>query len=611
MNDLLWINQLLGAGYKIQNGPEILGPARAWGEGRADVDELERLCAAIVAAPQADKTDKDCARHKLLVRSGRDNAKLREDEQVTSLERCTVDVGKQSDGRCGVLVVTSLENVELAAFSSLVEDDDMAMTQMRRMRDELLAAVARNRMLDAQPHRYVPGARYAVVALPEEEMHSDHLIYAPASDQARLFDGEERASNIVVWSKEGMTKDEWWDNWVRDVKRAYSDGQTLIVFDRRQWESRKEPKTVFVGPEVNQAWPGRSVTLTKGDPIKRFDTMQARQVAWLRKQCTDKVKVHEKTAWNEKRIEFWKVEKTLDELRAIDAAGNRYDGEWSVAGLKHGQGTQVWANGDRYSGGWKRGKPSGSGTMQFAAGNRYEGEWQAGKMHGAGTYWYGDGESFRGHWQDDQAHGRGKYTHADGRWEVSMWVDGVETEVLETGSGGDEEPEEAEESPVARIEAESPVVDMEAAAQQRLDAKLDALRNAEAGEAPDVAEELPSEALDVSHAAVVEEDSFAAEDVSYTAADLLETIGEMDASELRAAVKHHGLPVKAEAGLDALRAALYDHYSYEQAAAEVIDEEIRVASPVAPAPVAAEEDPEKPRPIEMRPEPWTRPRWPA
>ena len=86
-------------------------------------------------------------------------------------------------------------------------------------------------------------------------------------------------------------------------------------------------------------------------------------------------------------------------------------------------------------------------------------------MHGAGTYWYGDGESFRGHWQDDQAHGRGKYTHADGRWEVSMWVDGVETEVLETGSGGDEEPEEAEESPVARIEAESPVVDVEAAAQ--------------------------------------------------------------------------------------------------------------------------------------------------
>ena len=42
---------------------------------------------------------------------------------------------------------------------------------------------------------------------------------------------------------------------------------------------------------------------------------------------------------------------------------------------------------------------------------RYIGNWVDGKMHGQGTYVYADGDKYEGEWKDDKRHGRGTVTY--------------------------------------------------------------------------------------------------------------------------------------------------------------------------------------------------------
>src|SRR5258705_8252663 len=51
----------------------------------------------------------------------------------------------------------------------------------------------------------------------------------------------------------------------------------------------------------------------------------------------------------------------------------KYEGEFSE-GLKHGEGTYTWDNGDRYEGRFANDRPDGRGKYQFANGDTYEGE---------------------------------------------------------------------------------------------------------------------------------------------------------------------------------------------------------------------------------------------
>jgi hypothetical protein len=44
----------------------------------------------------------------------------------------------------------------------------------------------------------------------------------------------------------------------------------------------------------------------------------------------------------------------------------------------------MYANGDKYRGGWKNGKPEGYGTMTYMLGGSYEGEWKNGRRDGKG-----------------------------------------------------------------------------------------------------------------------------------------------------------------------------------------------------------------------------------
>ena len=53
----------------------------------------------------------------------------------------------------------------------------------------------------------------------------------------------------------------------------------------------------------------------------------------------------------------------------------------------------------------------GYGVQIWPDGARYEGEWRRNKAHGKGKFWHVDGDVFDGEWKDDKANGYGVYTH--------------------------------------------------------------------------------------------------------------------------------------------------------------------------------------------------------
>lgn len=364
------------------------------------------------------------------------------------------------------------------------------------------------------------------------------------------------------------------------------------------------------------------------------------QVAWLRKQCEDPIRRHQKVAWNPSRFEFWSID-TIDALRPTpDHNGNIYAGAWSVKGSvvggpwnckteKSGQGSQIFANGNVYTGGWKHGKESGHGVMEFAGADRYrhthrhsykryEGDWKAGKKHGHGVLTYAvrstrdlkgelHGDVYDGEWEDGKEHGKGKYIDgARQSWEISMWSEGVAGKKTESGQVGEEEAEEEEKelSEVQEAEAEETEEeeedDVESTA-MRVEKKKSEMRakieREEAGglsalqqeEAVEVAEEeeLPAAAADTSVIAAAAEplaqdlseiydDEDGDEVADFNTSELLEVLDEMDADELEGACKHHALLVGDGTGAlteDAMREALKAHYRDNPPSAAPTDEE--------------------------------------
>ena len=56
---------------------------------------------------------------------------------------------------------------------------------------------------------------------------------------------------------------------------------------------------------------------------------------------------------------------------------NKYVGEYKD-GIKHGQGTSTFPDGDKYEGEWKNGGKNGQGTYTFPDGQKYVGKWKDG-----------------------------------------------------------------------------------------------------------------------------------------------------------------------------------------------------------------------------------------
>jgi hypothetical protein len=54
--------------------------------------------------------------------------------------------------------------------------------------------------------------------------------------------------------------------------------------------------------------------------------------------------------------------------------------------LKHGQGTDMFNNGDSYTGEYVDGKPHGKGEYTWSSGQNYVGDFFKGKKHGKGKW---------------------------------------------------------------------------------------------------------------------------------------------------------------------------------------------------------------------------------
>ena len=61
----------------------------------------------------------------------------------------------------------------------------------------------------------------------------------------------------------------------------------------------------------------------------------------------------------------------------IDYDGDVFTGQLDGDGGRHGKGTMVYANGDKYEGEWYCHEKNGKGTMVYANGDKYEGDWQS------------------------------------------------------------------------------------------------------------------------------------------------------------------------------------------------------------------------------------------
>ncbi|HEY5656272.1 MAG TPA: caspase family protein [Myxococcota bacterium] len=67
---------------------------------------------------------------------------------------------------------------------------------------------------------------------------------------------------------------------------------------------------------------------------------------------------------------------------------------------------------------------SGFGTYSWADGSRYTGGFRDGKLHGQGTLIYSDGGSYAGEWKDGKRHGYGRAAYASGRSQTGLWDEG-------------------------------------------------------------------------------------------------------------------------------------------------------------------------------------------
>ncbi|MCD8255188.1 MAG: hypothetical protein LUC36_06570 [Oscillospiraceae bacterium] len=114
-----------------------------------------------------------------------------------------------------------------------------------------------------------------------------------------------------------------------------------------------------------------------------------------------------------------------------------YTGDW-VNGHWHGEGIEVWDNGQSYTGQFASDARSGEGTLTKSDGTIYEGSFVDDAFCGEGVIYFTDGTRLEGTFTDD-ATGYGTYYSSDGlRYSGSM-TDGTITLVLLDDFFGDNE----------------------------------------------------------------------------------------------------------------------------------------------------------------------------
>lgn len=94
------------------------------------------------------------------------------------------------------------------------------------------------------------------------------------------------------------------------------------------------------------------------------------------------------------------------------ANGTRYIGELRE-GKPHGKGNLYYSNGSRYEGAFENGEKHGIGVHEWTNTVRYEGSWRGGKKEGEGVLVFPDGSKFIATFRDDEC------------IQGQLWKDGV------------------------------------------------------------------------------------------------------------------------------------------------------------------------------------------
>lgn len=117
---------------------------------------------------------------------------------------------------------------------------------------------------------------------------------------------------------------------------------------------------------------------------------------------------------NKNTTENKEQKKDLKENKKIEYNNGVYSGE-TLNGIRHGQGTYKYNNGDIYTGEWKNGKKEGFGKLSYSHGNSYEGHFKNGVICGRGIYNFANGTVYDGYFQNGQFNGLGiiKFTNGD------------------------------------------------------------------------------------------------------------------------------------------------------------------------------------------------------
>eukprot|EP01046_Picozoa_sp_COSAG06_P015144 COSAG06_NODE_961_length_11312_cov_10.559351_7_plen_500_part_00 len=298
--------------------------------------------------------------------------------QSLPVESCVTTCSKATDDKCTFTVAAHLYPLHWAAGMALIFDSrtkgqyqwrdpedhpgtdpyrirpndtgDLRIKENNMLHSSLTAARRKNALQDAKTAgKIVQGANWAIVSFPGEEHDLwGMIVAAPRQAVTRTFDEHGLTLGCVWTDKPG---DAWWDMWTRNCIDAYNAGQTLLVYSRRAWAERTEPYNVSVPGEKNLSWPGKAINFKKGEPIEKYGVAQGRETEWLRKMIeTGEEWDGQLVQFDSDRVQYKPVEE-LDEIRAIDAEGNRWEGGWSAKG-PDGPGTMVYADGSKGEGLW-------------------------------------------------------------------------------------------------------------------------------------------------------------------------------------------------------------------------------------------------------------------
>lgn len=113
----------------------------------------------------------------------------------------------------------------------------------------------------------------------------------------------------------------------------------------------------------------------------------------------------------------------------IFANGDTYTGQY-YKGKPDGQGEYKWKNGSLYSGQFKNGLKHGKGKWRKGgnspATNNYEGDYFMDKKHGYGVFKWASGNVYKGNYKEDERHGYGEMYWTDGSIYKGEWTKGIQ-----------------------------------------------------------------------------------------------------------------------------------------------------------------------------------------